>query len=65
VATAYLLGQAALWWRVTSRILLPGVTDAGKTLNIAGDYIAHGARERASEIASLELEDRAGGVAQP
>src|SRR5262249_14131387 len=27
----------------------------GKTLNIAGDYIAHGVRERASEIVTLEL----------
>jgi len=29
--------------------------DHGKTLNIAGDYIAHGIRERASEIVTLEL----------
>ena len=32
-----------------------GITGDGKTLNIAGDYIAHGIRERASEIATLEL----------
>ena len=32
-----------------------GVTDQGKILNIAGDYIAHGIRERASEIVTLEL----------
>jgi type IV secretory pathway VirD2 relaxase len=31
------------------------VTDDRKTLNIAGDYIAHGIRERASEIVTLEL----------
>jgi hypothetical protein len=38
-----------------THILLRGVTDDGKTLNIAGDYIAHGVRERASEIVTLEL----------
>ena len=32
-----------------------GVTDDGKILNIAGDYIAHGIRHRASEIVTLEL----------
>ncbi len=32
-----------------------GVTDDGKTLNIAGDYIAYGIRERASDIVTLEL----------
>jgi len=38
-----------------AHIILRGVTDDGKTLNIAGDYIAHGVRERASEIVTLEL----------
>src|SRR6266446_10847179 len=38
-----------------SHILLRGVTEDGKTLNIAGDYIAYGVRERASEIVTLEL----------
>ncbi len=38
-----------------THILLRGVTDHGKALNIAGDYIAHGIRERASEIVTLEL----------
>lgn len=38
-----------------SHILVRGVTDQGKILNIAGDYIAHGIRERASEIVTLEL----------
>ncbi len=38
-----------------THILVRGVTDDGKTLNIAGDYIAHGVRERASEIVTLEL----------
>ena len=33
-----------------THILIRGVTDDGKTLNIAGDYIAHGIRHRASEI---------------
>jgi hypothetical protein len=33
-----------------THILVRGVTDDGKTLNVAGDYIAHGIRERASEI---------------
>jgi type IV secretory pathway VirD2 relaxase len=32
-----------------------GVTEDGKTLNIAGDYIACGIRERASEIVTREL----------
>src|ERR1700674_4716971 len=38
-----------------SHIIVRGVTGDGKTLNIAGDYIAHGIRERASEIVTLEL----------
>jgi type IV secretory pathway VirD2 relaxase len=38
-----------------THILLRGVTDDGKTLNIAGDYIAYGIRERASEIVTREL----------
>jgi type IV secretory pathway VirD2 relaxase len=38
-----------------THILLRGVTEDGKTLNIAGDYIAYGIRERASEIMTLEL----------
>jgi type IV secretory pathway VirD2 relaxase len=38
-----------------SHILLRGVTEDGKTLNIAGDYIAYGIRERASEIVTREL----------
>jgi type IV secretory pathway VirD2 relaxase len=38
-----------------THILVRGVTDDGKILNIAGDYIAYGIRERASEIVTLEL----------
>jgi type IV secretory pathway VirD2 relaxase len=38
-----------------THILIRGVTDDGKTLNIAGDYIAHGIRHRASEILTREL----------
>ena len=38
-----------------THIIVRGVTDEGKTLNIAGDYIAHGVRERASDIVTLEL----------
>jgi type IV secretory pathway VirD2 relaxase len=38
-----------------THIIVRGVTDDGKTLNIAGDYIAHGVRERAIEIVTLEL----------
>ena len=38
-----------------THIIVRGVTDDGKTLNIAGDYIAYGIRERASEIVTLEL----------
>jgi type IV secretory pathway VirD2 relaxase len=38
-----------------THILARGVTEDGKTLNIAGDYIAYGIRERASEIVTLEL----------
>ena len=38
-----------------THFLLRGVTEDGKALNIAGDYIAHGVRERASEIVTLEL----------
>ena len=38
-----------------THIVVRGITEDGKTLNIAGDYIAHGVRERASEIVTLEL----------
>ncbi len=38
-----------------THILVRGVTDDGKILNIAGDYIAHGIRFRASELVTLEL----------
>jgi hypothetical protein len=38
-----------------THILLRGITDDGKTLNIAGDYIAYGIRERASQIVTREL----------
>jgi type IV secretory pathway VirD2 relaxase len=38
-----------------THIIIRGVTDDGKTLNIAGDYIAHGIRHRASEILTREL----------
>lgn len=33
-----------------THIIVRGITDDGKTLNVAGDYIAYGIRERASEI---------------
>ncbi|HZE55800.1 MAG TPA: DUF3363 domain-containing protein [Bradyrhizobium sp.] len=38
-----------------THVLVRGITDDGKTLNIAGDYIAYGIRERASEIVTREL----------
>lgn len=38
-----------------SHVVIRGMTDDGKVLNIAGDYIAHGMRHRAGEIATLEL----------
>ena len=38
-----------------THIIVRGATDDGKTLNIAGDYIAYGIRERASEIVTREL----------
>ena len=38
-----------------SHVVIRGMTDDGKILYIAGDYIAHGIRHRASEIATLEL----------
>jgi len=38
-----------------SHVVIRGMTDDGKILNIAGDYIAHGIRHRASEIVTLEL----------
>ncbi|WP_236843343.1 DUF3363 domain-containing protein [Bradyrhizobium icense] len=38
-----------------THIVVRGVTDDGKTLNIAGDYIAHGIRHRASELVTREL----------
>lgn len=38
-----------------THIIVRGMTDGGKTLNIAGDYIAYGIRERASEVITREL----------
>jgi type IV secretory pathway VirD2 relaxase len=38
-----------------THIIIRGVTGDGKTLNIAGDYIAYGLRERASEVVTREL----------
>lgn len=38
-----------------THIIVRGATDDGKTLNIAGDYIAYGIRERASEVITREL----------
>jgi type IV secretory pathway VirD2 relaxase len=38
-----------------THIVVRGVTEDGKILNIAGDYIAHGIRARASEIVTREL----------
>lgn len=38
-----------------THILVRGITEDGKTLNIVGDYIAHSVRERASEIVTREL----------
>ncbi len=41
--------------RPHTHIIVRGITDDGKTLNIAGDYIAYGIRERTSEIVTREL----------
>ncbi|MEO9133318.1 MAG: DUF3363 domain-containing protein, partial [Sphingomonas sp.] len=38
-----------------THVIVRGVTEDGKTLNIAGDYIAHGVRHRASEIMTRAL----------
>ncbi|WP_245436528.1 DUF3363 domain-containing protein [Mesorhizobium tamadayense] len=38
-----------------THILVRGVTDQGRVLNIAGDYIAHGIRHRAGDLVTLEL----------
>jgi type IV secretory pathway VirD2 relaxase len=38
-----------------THVIIRGVTDDGKILNIAGDYIAHGVRHRASELVTQEL----------
>jgi type IV secretory pathway VirD2 relaxase len=38
-----------------THIIVRGVLDQGGILNIAGDYIAHGIRYRASELVTLEL----------
>src|SRR5712671_3820820 len=43
-----------------THILVRGVTEDGKTLNIAGDYIAYGIRERASEIVTRERQTERG-----
>ena len=36
-------------------VIVRSVTEDGKTLNIAGDYIAHGIRHRASEVLTRDL----------
>src|SRR5712671_5789062 len=41
--------------RPHTHIIVRGITDDGKTVKIAGDYIAYGIRERASEIVTREL----------
>ena len=38
-----------------THVVIRGITEDGKALNIAGDYIAHGIRYRASEILTREL----------
>jgi type IV secretory pathway VirD2 relaxase len=38
-----------------THIIVRGVLDDGRILNIAGDYIAHGIRHRASELVTREL----------
>jgi type IV secretory pathway VirD2 relaxase len=38
-----------------THIIVRGVLDDGRILNIAGDYIAHGVRQRASELVTREL----------
>ncbi len=38
-----------------SHVIVRGVLDDGRILNIAGDYIAHGVRHRAQELVTLEL----------
>ena len=38
-----------------THIIVRGVLDDGRILNIAGDYIAHGVRHRASDRVTLEL----------
>ncbi|WP_141340111.1 DUF3363 domain-containing protein [Bradyrhizobium sp. USDA 3458] len=38
-----------------THVVVRGVLDDGRVLNIAGDYIAHGVRHRASELVTLEL----------
>ena len=40
--------------------MLRGKDEAGKDLVIARDYIAHGMRRRASELATLELARKRG-----
>ena len=41
-----------------THIMLRGVDDAGKNLIIAREYVAHGFRERAAELATLDLGPR-------
>jgi type IV secretory pathway VirD2 relaxase len=38
-----------------THVMVRGITDDRKILNIAGDYIAYGIRHRASELVTLEL----------
>ena len=50
-----------------THIIVRGVLEEGGVLNIAGDYIAHGIRYRASELVTLELghQSRAASCKQP
>lgn len=38
-----------------THVIVRGVLDNGRILNVAGDYIAHGVRHRAQELVTLEL----------
>src|SRR5260370_35310537 len=48
-----------------THIIVRGVLDDGRNLNIAGDYIAHGVRHRASELVTREWGPQSESELQP
>ena len=55
MALAVFNSNVSAFLRSLTHVIVRGVLEEGGILNIAGDYIAHGIRHRASELVTLEL----------